>query len=231
MRLRIFTLTFLIYLTLSMCLASVAKKSSFSLSQRSSTSSPLVKLSVELQQIAERALARLRVLRDGWNDVNRQYIKPDFEVGGKLSPIDYEVQYLEAKAAVDDALRVLPKGGLRTALEQAMDIFSDLEQLLLIFEKESPLTTRVHVADVFPYLKKYHVPYESGTARGNFGLVIHKDFVMSYILPIRYARVNQVEVLLGGKQQPLPHLQLTNRCSESRNEYQLSTVQESISKN
>jgi hypothetical protein len=149
-------------------------------------------------------LARLRVLRDGWNDVNRQFIKQDFVAARRLDPQEYEVQYLEAKTAVGDALRVLPKGELHTALEQAMEIFDDLEAITEIFNKTSPFTTNVRVADVFPYLKKYGVPYESGVSRATSGLTLHQDFVMSYILPIRYKRVNRVEVLLGEKAEPVP---------------------------
>src|SRR5437763_14972771 len=55
------------------------------------------------RQAAEQALARLRVLRDGWNDVNRQFIKQDFVAAQRLEPQEYEVQYLEAKTAVGDA--------------------------------------------------------------------------------------------------------------------------------
>jgi hypothetical protein len=62
----------------------------------------------------------------------------------------------------------------------------------------------VRVVDIFPYLKKYSVPYESGVTRALSGLTLHQDFVMSYILPLRYARVNRIEVLLGGKAKPIP---------------------------
>jgi hypothetical protein len=161
-------------------------------------------VSAEGRVAAERALARLRVLRDGWNDVNRQFIKQDFVAAQRLAGREYEVQYLEAKAAVGDALQVLPKGELHTAIEQAMDIFDDLEAITKIFNKTSPLTTNVRVADIFPYLKKYNVPYESGVSRATSSLTLHQDFVMSYILPLRYARVNRIEVLLGGKAKPIP---------------------------
>jgi hypothetical protein len=161
-------------------------------------------VSAEGREAAERALARLRVLRDGWNDVNRQFIKQDFVAAQRLAGREYEVQYLEAKAAVGEALQVLPKGELRTAIEQAMDIFDDLEAITKIFNKTSPFTTNVRVVDIFPYLKKYNVPYESGVTRALSGLTLHQDFVMSYILPLRYARVNRVEVLLGSKAKPIP---------------------------
>jgi hypothetical protein len=156
------------------------------------------------RQAAEQALARLQVLRDGWNDVNRQFINQNYVAARKLNSQEYEVQYLEAKTSVGKALQVLPRGELRTAIEQAMDIFDDLEAITEIFRKKSPLTTNVRVTEVFSYLKKYNVPYESGVTRENYGLMLHKDFVMSYILPLRYARVNHVEVLLGGKMQPMP---------------------------
>jgi hypothetical protein len=158
----------------------------------------------EGREAAERALARLRVLRDGWNDVNRQFIKQDFVAAQRLDGRDYQVQYLEAKAVVGEALQILPKGELRTAIEQAMDIFDDLEAITKIFNKTSPFTTNVRVVDIFPYLKKYNVPYESGVTRTLSGLTLHQDFVMSYILPLRYARVNRIEVLLGGKAKPIP---------------------------
>lgn len=149
-------------------------------------------------------MARLRVLRDGWNDVNRQFIKKDFVAARRLNPQEYEIQYLEAKTAIDEALQVLPKGDLRTALEQSMDLFNDLEAITKIFDRTSPFTTNVRAADVFPYLKKYGVPYESGLSRNTSGLTLHQDFVMSYILPVRYTRVNRVEVLLGGAVKPIP---------------------------
>jgi hypothetical protein len=158
----------------------------------------------EERQAAEQALKRLRVLRDGWNDVNRQFIKQGFISARKLDSRVYEVQYLEAKAAVSDTLQVLPKGDLRMAIAQAMDVFDDLEAITKIFRKNSPLTTDVRVTDIFPYLKKYNVPYESGVTRVSYGLILHQDFVMSYILPLRYARVNQIEVLLGGKAKTIP---------------------------
>jgi hypothetical protein len=143
-------------------------------------------------------------LRDGWNDVNRQFIKQNFVAAQKLDPRAYEVQYLEAKTAVGDAFQALPKGELRTAIKQSIDIFDDLEEITKIFHKNSPFTTNVRVADIFTYLKKYNVPYESGATRASYGLTLHQDFVMSYILPLRYARVNRIEVLLGGKSKPVP---------------------------
>jgi len=172
--------------------------------QRTSPRAPLVKASRERRDAAERALVRLRVLRDGWKDVNRQYIRPNFTAGMKLDPRAYEVQYLEAKTEVGEALRILPAGELRTAISRAMELFDDLEGITSIFTKRSPLTTSVRVADVFSYLKKYDVPYEAGVARASGGLMLHQDFVMSYILPLRHARVNQIEVLLGGTATPPP---------------------------
>lgn len=156
------------------------------------------------REVAEQALMRLSVLRNGWNDVNRHFIKKDFVAARRLNPQEYEIQYLEAKTAVDEALQVLPKGDLRTALEQSMDVFDDLEAITKIFDRTSPFTTNVRAADVFPYLKKYGVPYESGVSRTTSGLTLHQDFVMSYILPVRYTRVNRVEVLLGGAVKPAP---------------------------
>src|SRR2546423_1444683 len=150
------------------------------------------------------ALAGLQALRNGWKDENRRFIKQDFVAAQRLDPREYEVQYLEAKTAVGDALQVLPKGELRAAIEQAMDIFDDLEAITEIFNKTSPFSTNVRVADVFPYLKKYNVPYESGVSRATSALTLHQDFVMSYILPVRYARVNRVEVLLAGRAKPVP---------------------------
>jgi hypothetical protein len=161
-------------------------------------------VSDEGREAAEQALARLRVLRDGWNDVNRQFIKQSFVAAQRLDSRAYEVQYLEAKSAIGNALQVLPRGELRTAIEQAIDIFDDLEAITQIFRKKSPLTVTVRVTDVFLYLKKYNVPYESSVSRANYGLILHQDFVMSYILPLRYARVNRVEVILGGKAKPIP---------------------------
>lgn len=161
-------------------------------------------MNAETREAAAQALARLRVLRDGWNDVNRAFITPHFVAGEKLDSQVYAIQYLEAKTAVDQALQVLPKGEVRTAIEQAMDIFDDLEAITKIFRKNSPFTTDVRVTDIFPYLKKYHVPYESGIVRASYGLTLHQDFVLSYVLPIRYARINRVEVMLGGKVEPIP---------------------------
>jgi hypothetical protein len=156
------------------------------------------------QQLAVQALARLQVLRDGWNDVNRAYIVRNLELGRKLNPSAYQLQYLEARAAVAEALDELPNGELRTAISQAMELFDDLEELGKIFEKKSPLTTLVYISDVFPYLKKYHVPYEEAAGQGSSGFNLHKDFILSYILPQRYTFLNRVERLLGGKPTPAP---------------------------
>lgn len=161
-------------------------------------------LAPENRRVVEQALARLRVLRDGWNDVNRQFIKQSFVAAQRLDSRVYEVQYLEAKAAVSDALYLLPKGELRSAIAQAMDLFDDLEAITKIYDQTTLITTNVRVTDVFPYLKKYNVPYESGVTRGSSSLMLHQDFVLSYILPLRFARVNRIEVLLGGKAQPTP---------------------------
>lgn len=196
-------LTMLVYLLPSASKAITAQEAG-SVTRRTGTSTASRSASAEGREAAERALARLRVLRDGWNDVNRQFIKQDFVAAQRLDGREYAVQYLEAKAAVGDALQVLPKGELRTAIEQAMDIFDDLEEITKIFNKTSPITTSVRVVDIFPYLKKYNVPYESGVSRVISSLTLHQDFVMSYILPLRYARVNRVEVLLGGKAKPIP---------------------------
>lgn len=162
------------------------------------------KVNTAWRQYAQQALIRLEALRDGWNNVNRAYIVRDFEFGQKLNPEAYELQYLEARAAVTEALDALPKGELRVALAQAIELFDDLEKLGKLFETKSPLSTTVYISDVFPYLKKYHVPYESGIEQGALGFKLHKDFVLSYILPQRYTFVNRVEVLLGGKIEPVP---------------------------
>ena len=172
-------------------------------SNRSHTA-PASSLSVEGRKAANDALQRLRLLRDGWKDVNRQFIRPNFTAGRRLDSRAYEVQYLEAKTAVGEALRVLRGGELRTALGRAMDLFDDLEEITSIFTKRSPVTTSVRVADVYPYLKKYNVPYEVGVTREPAGLMLHQDFVLSYVLPLRYERINRIEVLLGGKVEPIP---------------------------
>lgn len=204
MKPRLFVLTALAFILISLSLSASGQQVTSSKRRASPPSKPSVKIRPEWRDASERALARLRVLRDGWNDVNRQFIKKDFVAARRLNPQEYEIQHLEAQTAVDEALRVLPKGDLQTALEQAIDIFDDLEAITEVFNKKSPLTIDVRVADVFPYLKKYSVPYEGGVSRAGSGLTLHQDFVMSYILPIRYSRVNRVEVLLGGSVQPLP---------------------------
>lgn len=203
MRFRLFPLLVTLYLIFSAHLSTSAQEAS-TRRRKQSTLTSSEKIGIEQQKAAERALARLRVLRDGWNDVNRQFIKNDFVAARKRDPHLYEVQYLEAKKAVGDTLQILPQGELRTAIEQAMDLFDDLEMITGIFDKSSPLTTDIRVADIFPYLKKYNIPYESAVMRKSYGLTLYQDFVMSYILPIRYARVNRVEVLLGGEIKPVP---------------------------
>lgn len=165
---------------------------------------PPATLRPEERGAAETALRRLQSLRDGWNDVNRQFIQPNVKAGRKLDWREYEVQYLEARTAADEARRVLPRGELRAAVEQAMGLFEDLEEIEEIFANRSPITTSVRVSDVYPYLKKYSVPYEGVVVRAGYGLTLHKDFVMSYILPLRFARVNRVEVFLGGSPHPTP---------------------------
>lgn len=202
MRHRFLILTISIYSLLSACTTTAQEVTPHS--RRARTTAAPRPVSAEGREAAERALARLRSLRDGWNDVNRQFIKQNFVAAQRLDSREYEVQYLEAKTAVGETLQRLPKGELRTAVEQAMDIFDDLEAITNIFRKNSPFTTNVRVTDIFPYLKKYNVPYESGVTHASYGLMLHQDFVMGYILPLRYARVNRVEVLLGGKAKPVP---------------------------
>jgi hypothetical protein len=172
---------------------------------KSSLNQPQV-FSLAQRQAAEQALARLRALRSGWHDVNRQFIDSHFVRAQKYDGRAYAIQYLEAKDAVGNALQILPRSELRAAIQHAMDIFEDLELITEIFRKSSPITTNVRVTAVFPYLKKYNVPYEKGVTTGDYALMLHQDFVLSYILPLRFALVNRVEALLGGKVEALPPL-------------------------
>jgi hypothetical protein len=188
------------WLCLCLCLTATAQARRHATNPANNTSG----VNAAGRQAATQALARLQALRDGWNDVNRAYIVRNFEMGQKLNPSAYELQYLETKVTVAEALDKLPKTELRTAILQAMELFDDLEDLEKIFEKKSPLATTIYISDVFYYLKKYHVPYEEGMEQGIFGFKLHKDFVLSYVLPQRYALVNRVEVLLGGKPAPVP---------------------------
>lgn len=204
MKLRILALLAIVFSFSSAYLSFAAQESTSARRREQSALTPSVKISTEQRKAAERALERLRVLRDGWNDVNRQYIRPGFVMGRKLDARDYEVQYLEAKSDVAAALEVIHRGELHTAIKQAMELFDDLEEIKKIFDKTAPLSTNVRVSDIFIYLKKYNVPYESGINRTSYSLTLHQDFVMSYILPLRYVRVNRVEVLLGGKVKPIP---------------------------
>lgn len=204
MKPRLYVLTALAFILISLNLSTSGQQVTSSKRRLSLPSTPSVKIGGEWLNASKRALARLRVLRDGWNDVNRQFIKKDFVTARRLNPQEYEVQYLEAKTAVNDALQVLPKGDLRTAPEQSMDIFDDLDAITKIFNKTSPFTTNVRAADVFAFLKKYGVPYESAVSRTTSGLTLHQDFMMSYILPVRYTRVNRVQVLLGEAVEPAP---------------------------
>lgn len=197
-------LTSIACLLLSSCLTLAAQDLGAAARRQRPPSTPQKTVVAEGRKAAERVLSHLRVLRDGWNDVNRQYILPNVTAGRKLDPGEYEVQYLETRTVVDEALRVLPKGELRTAIGQAMDLFNDLEEIREVFANKSPITTSVRVSDIYSYLKKYDVPYKGGIIRASYGLMLHKDFVMSYLLPLRFARVNRVEVLLGGSPQPVP---------------------------
>lgn len=199
----ILVFTACIFLVAHPCLAQSQKKRPIKQRAGDTAVSPS-QMNVETQEAAAQVLARLRVLRDGWNDVNREFITANFVFGGMIDPQAYAIQYLEAKMAVDNTLRVLPKGELHTAIEQAMEIFNDLAEIVQIFDKHSLFTTDVRITNIFSYLKKYNVPYESGVTRVSYGLTLHQDFVLSYILPIRHARVNRVEALLGGKVKPIP---------------------------
>lgn len=140
--------------------------------------------------------------------MNRYYIQRNFVMARKKNPDDYEVQYLEAKTFVNEVSQTLPNGELRTAIIQAMGIFNDLEAIEYIFDLGNgglnTLSTMVDVTEIYPYLKKYDVPYRSGRNGERLAHRLHKDYVMSYILPIRYTRVNRIEVLLGGKAEPVP---------------------------
>lgn len=182
----------------------VAAQDTGTRARRGAPSASPKSIGTEGREAAARALMRLRALRDGWNDVNRAFISRDRELGRKINAATYELQYMEAREDVARARAVLPGSELSTALAQAMGVFDDLEELWRIFDKRSPVTTLVGVADVFPYLKKYRVPYEEGMEPGATGYRLHKDFVLSYVLPRRYALVNRVEVLLGGESKPVP---------------------------
>jgi hypothetical protein len=105
-----------------------------SVTRRTRTSIASRSVSAEGRVAAERALARLRVLRDGWNDVNRQFIKQDFVAAQRLAGREYEVQYLEAKAAVGDALQVLPKGEVLLLRIFALECIGIFHECLLVVE-------------------------------------------------------------------------------------------------
>src|SRR5437588_1621319 len=141
MRRHILILIVLTYSLLPAGVSVIAQKTGHVAGRARTSAAASRPVSAEGREAAERALTRLRVLRDGWNDVNRQFIMEHFVAAQKLDSRAYEVQYLEAKTAVGDALLVLPKGELHTAIEQAMDIFDDLEAITEIFRKNSAFST------------------------------------------------------------------------------------------
>ena len=146
--------------------------------------------------LARNAVAKLRVLRDGWRDVDPELIWRNNVMGAKTDR-DYELHLLEAKDAVGEALRALPEGPLKEAIGSAMDVFLDLEEIHRVFNKGlAGITTSAKVSDIYPYVKKYSIPYQ--------GNDIHKDRVYSVILPIRRERVNRIITLLGGTPEPVP---------------------------
>ena len=146
--------------------------------------------------LARNALAKLRVLRDGWRDVDPELIWRNNVMGAKTDR-DYELHLLEAKDAVGEALRALPEGALKEAIGSAMDVFLDLEEIHKVFNKGlAGITTSAKVSDIYPYVKKYSIPYQ--------GNDIHKDRVYAVVLPIRRERVNRIITLLGGAPDPTP---------------------------
>src|SRR2546421_3345936 len=108
--------------------------------------------------LAQNALAKLRVLRDGWRDVDPELIWRNNVMGGKIDR-DYELHLLEAKDAVGEALSALPDGPLKEAIRSAMDMFLDLEEIHRIFNKGlAGITTSAKVSDIYPYVKSIRSP-------------------------------------------------------------------------
>lgn len=163
---------------------------------RAQTPAPKRSLSERERALAQNALSKLRILRDGWRDVDPELVWRNAVMGGKTDR-EYELHLLEAKDAVNEALMGLPDGALKEAIRSAMDVFLDLEEIYRIFNKGlASITTVTKVTDIYPYVKKYSVPYQ--------GNDIHKDKVYMVLLPIRRERINRIISMLGGTPEAAP---------------------------
>jgi S1-C subfamily serine protease len=145
--------------------------------------------------IAGKAVESLRRLRDGWSNTDLELVLDGGVLGGdwKKDRQNYELYLLEAQDAVKSALQTMRDNIFKGALSSAMDVYLDLE---VIYKKFRSFDSYARVSDIYPYVKKYSLPYQTNQIRAGA--------VYATLLPLGRERINRLISMLGGKPESAP---------------------------
>src|SRR5262245_15121466 len=148
--------------------------------------------------VARKATDSLRRLRDGWFNADPELVLDGGAIipEWKLDKRNYELFMLEAQDAVNSALKTVSDNVVREGLRSAMEIYLDLEEIHKTFARYSIIGDFAKVSDVYPYVKKYSLPYKTNQ--------IHIGIVCAVLLPIGRERINHLISMLGGRPEPSP---------------------------
>lgn len=140
-------------------------------------------------------LARLRAMRDCWNDPYQVGVgdDPKYENDSLFFRCDdeYPLRLAEAQTAVSEALIWLKDPVLIREVTAAIGVFNDLETLHRVFESRGYFILRVvRVSDIYPIAHKYNLPYRDNE--------ISKFTVYQEMMPKRRVHIDRLASLIPG---------------------------------
>lgn len=176
----------------SFCSAQSATKSGHSTIP--ATKRPAVANKSEVE-VSFEVLARLRAMRDCWNDPYQVLVAddPKYENHSLFFRCDdeYPLRLAEAQTAVSEALTLLKDPVLIREITAAIAVFNDLETLHRVFESRTYFILRVvRVSDIYPIAHKYNIPYS--------GNEISKFTVYREMMSKRRVHIDRLASLLPG---------------------------------
>jgi len=198
-------LTRFIHLALAICLSSITAITATSFcSAQSATKSrhgtiPATKRATvantsEVEASVE-VLARLRTMRDCWNDPYQVLVgdDPKYENDSLFFRCadEYPLRLAEAQTAVSESLIRLKDPVLIREITAAIGVFNDLETLHRLFESRSYFILRVvRVSDIYQIAHKYNLPYRDNE--------ISKFTVYQKMMPKRRVHIDRLASLIPG---------------------------------
>jgi len=140
-------------------------------------------------------LARLRAMRDCWNDPYQVLVgdDPKYENHSLFFRCDeeYPLRLAEAQTAASEALTWLKDRILSREITAAIAVFNDLETLHRVFESRKYTLFRVvPVSDIYPIAHKYNIPYRENE--------ISKFTVYQEMMPKRRVHIDRLASLVPG---------------------------------